>query len=606
MTKFKEYFSSQYFLDFLRLSLIPVVIIPLWLLGISLFSALGALPLGTAVLAAISIALTKKYRATFSERPIAVEIATKLIMMCWSSLLVSALFLLFQISVWIWVTRFSPTIEQLSDFLNRLPTKLISEITKETALIIRIGLVLSLALTFALAPLLSAKVAKFSRRMSQAIDIATIVVLTANLFLFYGTSPAGLNAIGVVLRTAKSDISLLYRRAVAKASEDILAQSIRNAVVAARQANSAAQSPPPQPPASPGGPATPPPRGGSDGPPPPRPPQTDPRMALNSWENGIYDNVIVNDRRHSREIARDTSRQTPPTAHSKPEGIAPNAANNDALQEFKKIAVMPSGPDTQVPNFESVEQMVKVALDAVELRPILQSTITQLSNETIIGEGVKDVVELFSNSVFQDGLRGVAAEMVNSFLSGALRKTDVNAAINRYATQFLGTQAGEKLKAKVQSIRDYSARVVERIVSYRNDKSNSVIREAEQPQFAELKRLVRELVVMPDQSNFAAVSVKQLKRSSGEITDDLVDKLSRANIPRRAEALAQLKLRATTARTTEEKARAAARVYSLAGAAGIIPSHIVPCSCVDRTGAVLYSFFTEEKSCRGACGPMLR
>ena len=192
--------------------------------------------------------------------------------------------------------------------------------------------------------------------------------------------------------------------------------------------------------------------------------------------------------------------------------------------------------------------------------------------------------------------------MVNSFLSGALRKTDVNAAIDRYATQFFGTQAGEKLKAKVQSIRDYSARVVERIGSYRNDKSDPVVREAEQPQFAELKRLARELVVMPNQVNFAAVSVEQLKRSSGEITDDLVDKLSRANIPHRAEALAQLKLRATTARTTEEKARAAASLYSLAGAAGIIPSRIVLCSCVNsRTRAVLYSFFTEEKICHGSC-----
>jgi hypothetical protein len=100
--------------------------------------------------------------------------------------------------------------------------------------------------------------------------------------------------------------------------------------------------------------------------------------------------------------------------------------------------------------------------------------------------------------------------MVNDFLSGLLRKTDVNAAISRYATQFLETQAGERLKTKVQSIRNYSARVVERIVSYRNDRSDAVIREAELPQLTELKRLTRELVVLPDQSRFRTVSVEQL------------------------------------------------------------------------------------------------
>jgi hypothetical protein len=602
MTKLKEYFSSQFFLDFFRLSLIPAIIIPLWLVGISFFSPLGALPLGTSLLAIASIVLTKKYRAAFSERPVVVEISTKLIMMCCSSLLISVAFLLFQIGVWIWAEQFSPTIQQLSDLFNKLPSKHITEISKNAALVIRIGLVLSLALTFALAPLLSAKVAKFSRGMSRAIDAATIALLTANLFLIYGTSPAGLNAVGIVLRTEQSDISSLYRNAIAKASEDILAQSIRNALAAANQATQPAQSPA-SPPSStpPGGPGGTPPGGGTDGPSPPKP-QTDPRMTLNSWENTIYDNVVIDDRRHADEIARNTSRQTVVAAHSKPEGLAPEAANKNALREFRSIVVPSGGPDTHVPNSESVEQMVKVAFDAIELPAVLQSTITQLSNETIVGESVKDVVELFSDAVFQDGLRAVAAEMVNEFLSGSLRASQVNIAIGRYASKFLETSAGEKLKAKVQSIRNYSARIVERITSYRNDRSDPVLKEAEQRQVVELQRLVRNLVVMPDKSSFTVISVEQLKRSSGQITDELIEKLTRANIQQRTDVLARLKLQASTAGTSVEKAKAAGRLYSVARNAGIIAASVGLCSCVDgRTGAVLYSFFTEKQNCRGAC-----
>jgi hypothetical protein len=82
----------------------------------------------------------------------------------------------------------------------------------------------------------------------------------------------------------------------------------------------------------------------------------------------------------------------------------------------------------------------------------------------------------------------------------------------------------------------------------------------------------------------------------------MIDKLGRSSISRRAEVLSQLKLQATNASTTEEKARAAGRLYSVALAAGVVSSNNVLCSCVNsRTRVVLYSFFTEEQNCHGSC-----
>ena len=115
------------------------------------------------------------------------------------------------------------------------------------------------------------------------------------------------------------------------------------------------------------------------------------------------------------------------------------------MTEFQKVPAPSGGADTRVPIFESVEQIVKVSLDAVELPPLFEATITRISNETIVGESTKEVVELFSDAVFQDGLRTIAAEFVNEFLSKSLNVSQIKAAIDRYSTKFLESPPGQRL-----------------------------------------------------------------------------------------------------------------------------------------------------------------
>ncbi|WP_298257302.1 hypothetical protein [Bradyrhizobium sp.] len=573
--------------DLLRLSAVPAVGLPLWILGISTFSYVGILPAGIIALSAASRFLLLGYRKRFEDRPTIEDISTKLILMCWASGAVSLIFLAFQFTAWIWITRYSPTLDSLTRFYNAMPMETINSMSKRAALLLRISLLALLFLTFAFAPLLSVGAARFSKSLSRFIDVGIAALLTATLFAFYGAESGGLNSVLVVLRDEEAKVRHLYRDAISKASQDILAKAVYAATKAQQDAVQSANSNPPTP------------GGGRDSAPPNRPsPSAGSPSDLNSWDKGIYKYVLSEDDRILREVARET-REKSIGKKSAGSEVPPPSANKSGLEAIKQLDIPLEGLSGSAVNVESVEQMTKVALDAAELPAVMGPEIVRLTSETVVGAGVKDVVELLSDSAFQDGLRSMASQFVNELLTTTPTPNFAAESARKYATKLLNTPTGQMLAERMRSLQDYGAKVVERVLAFRLNPGDRVLARAEQLEILDTQHAIRGLAVMPD--HLSSRSIENLENTSKSISDGYVESIARStkNRTQLTESLATLRQRAASASTPREKSDILKSLETAAASIGARSSTDILCRCVNtRTRAVVYSFFTEQRLCQ--------
>ena len=109
-----------------QLAIIPAVLVPVWLLGISAFSTIGLLPAGATALALVSWVFLRNYASISKNTELSREIASKLASNFLIVSAVSLLFLVFQIIVWLFATQFSPTLGTIIFMINHLPAETLS------------------------------------------------------------------------------------------------------------------------------------------------------------------------------------------------------------------------------------------------------------------------------------------------------------------------------------------------------------------------------------------------------------------------------------------------------------------------------------------------
>src|SRR6516225_8213064 len=108
-----------------RVALLPLIILPLWLAGISTFSTIGVLPAGTAVLALLSIMIAYRYQRLIAASSLEADIFNKLIVYFWIIFSVSFIFFIIQITIWMWADRYSTTLHEMMVLYNKLSAKII-------------------------------------------------------------------------------------------------------------------------------------------------------------------------------------------------------------------------------------------------------------------------------------------------------------------------------------------------------------------------------------------------------------------------------------------------------------------------------------------------
>jgi hypothetical protein len=108
-----------------RVALLPLIILPLWLAGISTFSTIGVLPAGTAVLALLSIMIAYRYQRLIAVSSLEADILNKLIVYFWIIFSVSFIFFIIQITIWMWADRYSTTLHEMMVLYNKISAKII-------------------------------------------------------------------------------------------------------------------------------------------------------------------------------------------------------------------------------------------------------------------------------------------------------------------------------------------------------------------------------------------------------------------------------------------------------------------------------------------------
>jgi hypothetical protein len=151
-----------------QLAIIPAVLVPVWLLGISAFSTIGLLPAGATALALVSWVFLRNYASISKNTELSREIASKLASNFLIVSAVSLLFLVFQIIVWLFATQFSPTLGTIIFMINHLPAETIIHVSESGTLITRITLIAALIIVSLLAPLLSIRAVRISRSVSKS------------------------------------------------------------------------------------------------------------------------------------------------------------------------------------------------------------------------------------------------------------------------------------------------------------------------------------------------------------------------------------------------------------------------------------------------------
>jgi len=583
-----------------QLAIIPAVLVPVWLLGISAFSAIGLLPAGATALALASWVFLRHYASISKNTELRREIASKLASNFLIVFAVSLIFLLFQIIVWLFANQYSPTLGTIIFLINHLSAAEIIHVSESGALYTRIALIIGLIAVSVLAPLLSIRAVRISRSVSTTLDRTTWCVITALLFVFFGDAPAGVNAATVVLRNKQTEIDSLYRQARDDAAAKILARSIYAAIKADETLSRGPQpvAVPPIRPASPPGSLAPvtetgprrPPGGGAAAEQARADAEAKP-VELNSWDRQLFDRIVDADHQTTTRTARNIT--IPSHNRAKPELIPP-AASVDKLTTFSHDVTQVLEPPGLPKAIEPLRELGRVVLDAVELPSVITPAVTRLANTTVSGKAAEQMVSLISDGIFQDALRSAASELVGEFLEGAIQNTGLNDAINRYAEKFLSSAAGQRLTSTLQWFKGYGAEISKRVMAFRAGGKDGIVELAAKSNIEEFQRTVSGL------AKFREGASQDVRQASAEIERDLIAKSGEA--ARRsstfAEQVGRIKQGVETASSPSDKVAAQQALLAAGKAQGLVPANVVLCRCVDsRTRAVVYSFFVPQSMC---------
>ena len=583
-----------------QLAIIPAVLVPVWLLGISAFSTIGLLPAGATALALVSWVFLRNYASISKNTELSREIASKLASNFLIVSAVSLLFLVFQIIVWLFATQFSPTLGTIIFMINHLPAETIIHVSESGTLITRITLIAALIIVSLLAPLLSIRAVRISRSVSKTLDRITWCVITALLFVFFGDSPAGVNAATVVLRKEQNEIDALYRQARDDAAAKIVARSIYVAIKADETLSRGArpiavpQIGPARPPGSPAAATETGPRpasGGGTGAGHANADAEEKPIELNAWDKQLFDRIVDADDKSTSRTARDIT--IPSHNRAQPESIPPKAST-EKLTTFSRDITRVVEPSDLPKAIAPLRELSSIALDAIELPNVITPAVTRLANTTVSGRAAEQMVSLISDAIFQDALRSAASELVGDFLEGAIQSAGLNNAINRYAEKFLSSGAGQRLTSTLEWFKGYGAEISKRVVAFRAGGSDEIVELAAKSNIEQFQRMISEL------ATFREEAPTSLRESSAETERELVAKagaLARENSTF-AEQVGRIKQRVATASSSSDKLAAQQALLALVQAQGRVSANVVLCRCVNRrTGAVVYSFFAPQTLC---------
>jgi hypothetical protein len=599
-----------------KLALFPAVLLPIWLIGLSAFSTIGITPGGAVVLAAASVLFIRFYSRSLEEGSIVADIASKLETNCWIIFGVSVVFLVVQIATWLWVRQFSPTLYAITNAYNHLSSDYLLHLSSHVSFATRIALIIALALVIVFGPILSTRAVRVSRLISRGLDIFSMFLIASLLFSFYGEIPGGLNAARVVLRKEQNEISELYGRAVSQASQQILARAINQVAnddpTLSHPPNPALSTPPPATPGPGDGPPgpepKPSPRGG--GPDADAPPQATPE--LNDWDREVYRSVIDQDAKRTEDTARDIRQNAKskaaanarePNGQPVPEKLSPKITASSASGLTTKIYTFHE-TNTLPPDINAAQELASVALDATDFPDVIKPAIDQLGVQTISGKAGEELVGVMGDEIFQDALRTLASNFVGDLIAGVSAKVSGSEMLRSYASTFLDSAAGQKLRSAVQGFRGYGVAVTQRLRAYRQSGNDPIVAAAEQSTVHEMQDLIAKAAVYPKSDSFSSNDwfSSSARTKSESMSRDLVAELAKASQTDAsvAKKLSKIKDSAHLASRPKDKAAVLSGLLSLARASGFAASNVVLCSCVGPQGPV-YSFYTTREMCNGPC-----
>ena len=595
-----------------QLAVFPAVLVPIWLIGLSASSTLGIAPGGAALLGLISVFLIKFYSRSLQKGSIIADIASRLATNCWIIVSVSSFFLAIQIACWLWVTDFSPTLYAITSVYNHLSSHYVLHLSSDISFATRVALIAFLALVIFFGPILSTRALRLSRSISTVLDISTTILIAVLLFSFYGGVPGGLNAATIVLRTKQNEISELYGRAISEASHQILSRAITqiakdDAILSAPPAPISGAPPPTGPGSGGPGPKPSPPDGGPNtGGPQPASPE------LNDWDGEVYTAIVKQDAKRTQ----DTVTEIKKSAENKLGQDAPKASDQSVPKElFSKITASSASDlpttiysvqqkDTVAPDIKAAQELVDIALDAKDFPDVINAAIEHLRVETISGKACEELIGVMGDGILQDALRAAASNVVGDLIRGLSAGVSRSDSVQSYASAFLNSTAGQKLKSALGSFRDYRFLVTARLKAYRQGVNDPIVATAEQAAVGDVEQLISKAAVYPKVDPFSpsVFDSDSARTKSDAITDDLVTKIAEAsrNNASVAKEFVKIKEMADAASTPRSKTGTLKSLLSLAQSTGIAQSDVVLCSCVGPTGP-LYSFYTTKALCSGRC-----
>jgi hypothetical protein len=206
-----------------QLFILPAVLIPAWLLAIAGFSTIGLLPLGTLVVAVISIVFIRSLHKKHSENTLLAEVGSKLIRYCVVMIIVSSLFLVLQVGIYLFLNQYSPALGTIVTWYNGLEAKPIIGYVETLTFKIRFLIIIAILCSLIFFPLLSPQAVRVSKLASKTIDVVGALLVSFLLFAFYGSSASGLNAARIELRSLEEAVPVGNLR-----SKILMVQSAQN------------------------------------------------------------------------------------------------------------------------------------------------------------------------------------------------------------------------------------------------------------------------------------------------------------------------------------------------------------------------------------------
>ena len=580
--------------DFGQLFILPAVLVPAWLLAVASFSTIGLLPLGTLLIATASIAFVKSLCRRNSENALLAEIGSKLITYCAVMIVVSALFLALQVGIYLFLTQFSPTLETLVAWYNNLEAKPIFGFLEALTLKVRIAVIFAIIINLVFFPLLSPQAVRLSKLTSKLIDVVGAVAVAFLLFVFYGSSPSGLNAIRIELRSSQQSLERSYRQAVDQAALQITKAVLDQSIAHNNKLL--------QPPTDLPGNLRPP---GGDIPNGPGPQDRGPGL-------GVWDS----------EVAARISRQGERTTRTEIEKVKSSIRSAQPLQDNRSISPPPTTSNARIESFEraigeaqsdthpgdvlpqngaadrrlAAREMIGVALDSAKFSEIVEPAVSELVKETISGEVIREVLKPLSGDVLADAVRATATELVDGFLTGVIGSAGVKSEITKRASAILDSNVGRAFKTTIDNIRGYSVAIKERIRSFRSKGGDPLISETEKYMVADVQSQISKLENFPEGTD---TSGEISKRSELE-TNKIVKALTAVAPTDDAVATALNQARASMeGRDISSKAQQLNTLIDLARRFGYSGSDIGVCTIL-RNRVPIASFISTRAQCEGA------